>query len=68
MKIEQGIQLFIQFLLAEKGLSPQTAKAYIDDLNQFVKCVEKEEIRDLDGEDLSFFLIFLLIQILAPYQ
>ena len=56
MKIEQGIQLFIQFLLAEKGLSPQTAKAYIDDLNQFVKCVEKEEIRDLDGEDLSFFL------------
>ena len=56
MTLELGIQLFTQYILAEKGLSVQTSKNYIDDLNQFIKCIEKNEVDDLEGEDLLFFL------------
>ena len=56
MKISDGIDLFVQFILAEKGLSPQTAKSYVEDLKQFLLCIEKSEVEELEGEDLSFFL------------
>lgn len=56
MKLELAIDLFLQYILAEKGLSVQTAKSYIEDLNQFIKCIEKSEVEELEGEDLSFFL------------
>lgn len=56
MKINDAIDLYIQYILAEKGLSVQTAKSYIDDLKQFLICIEKEDVEELEGEDLSFFL------------
>ena len=56
MRINDAIDLYIQYILAEKGLSVQTAKSYIDDLKQFLICIEKEDVEELEGEDLSFFL------------
>jgi site-specific recombinase XerD len=46
----------LQYILAEKGLSIQTAKSYIEDLNQFIKCIGKSEVEEFEGEDISFFL------------
>jgi integrase/recombinase XerD len=56
MNIIDASDLYIQFLLAEKGLSPTTAKAYIDDLKQFFKCLNVDNTDDIHGDDLLYFL------------
>lgn len=56
MEIIDAIDLFEQYLLAEKGLSPQTVKNYEDDLKQFFLFYEnKKDTSDLQGEDLNDF-------------
>ena len=56
MHISDAIDLYVQYLLAEKGLSNTTVKAYLDDLKQFLRIVDKDNTIDLNGEDLFFFL------------
>lgn len=56
MIVSDAKDLYVQHLLAEKGLSLQTVKSYLEDLNQFFKCLGAERIEDLRGDDLLFFL------------
>lgn len=58
MRIDDALDLFMQFILAEKGLSPTTAKNYLDDLKQFFIYVKKEYVEELDENDLPLFLIY----------
>ena len=56
MLIVDAVDLYVQYLLAEKGLSLITAKSYVDDLKQFIKCLDIKEVEDIEGEYLLFFL------------
>ena len=56
MLLIDAVDLYVQYLLAEKGLSLQTAKSYVDDLKSFIKCLNIEDTNELEGENLSFFL------------
>ena len=56
MLIYDAIDLYVQHLLAEKGLSKTTVKSYVEDLKQFFRIVDKDNTLDLTGEDLFFFL------------
>lgn len=60
MQIIDAIDLYVQYILAEKGLSVQTAKSYVDDLKQFIVCIEKKTVEELEGEDLLYFLKYQL--------
>lgn len=60
MEISDALDLFLQHILAEKGLSPTTAKNYMDDLKQFLLYVKKDYVEELDGDDISLFLIYQL--------
>ena len=56
MDIIDAIDLFSQYILAEKGLSRQTLSSYLDDLKQFFNYYkDKKTTDDLMGEDLSDF-------------
>lgn len=50
------ITKFITLSLSEKNLSSKTTKAYRCDLNQFNKIIGNKHFRDVDVEDLRFFL------------
>ena len=57
MEISDAIELFQQYLIAEKGLSKQTVISYTQDLKQFFSYfVNKQTVDDLDGYDLEEFL------------
>ena len=56
MDINDALDLFSQYLLAEKGLSNQTLSSYLDDLKQFFLYFNnKKDTNDLIGEDLIEF-------------
>ncbi len=58
MKLEDARDLFVQYLLVEKGLTPITVQNYLDDLKQFF-LVLKDEVHgteELKGEHLYLFL------------
>ena len=57
MEIVDAIDLFHQYVLVEKGLSPQTWISYLEDLQAFFNYFdEKKETEDLFETDLYEFL------------
>ncbi|MFA6851750.1 MAG: site-specific tyrosine recombinase/integron integrase [Bacilli bacterium] len=57
MDIKDAIDLYEQYILAEKGLSNQTVKSYLDDLKQFFLFFhQRTRVEDLMGTDLVDFL------------
>ena len=63
MEIIDAIDLYTQYLLAEKGLSVQTVKNYQEDLKQFFLFYkDKKDTEDLIGEDLIDFLRYELAE------
>ena len=59
--IDDAIDLFNQYLIAEKGLALQTAKTYLDDLKQFFAYFRHvEKVEDLEGYYLAEFLSYEL--------
>ena len=57
MEISDAVELFQQYLTAEKGLSPQTVASYTQDLKQFFSYFTiKEKVEDLSEDDLPEFL------------
>lgn len=57
MKIDDAVELYMQYILVEKGLSVTTAKNYLDDIKQFLLYAKKEYVEELTGDDISLFLI-----------
>ncbi len=60
MKIDDAVDNFYQYILAEKGLTPLTAKAYIDDIYIFAKFKSSDNTDDFNENDLSDFLSYEL--------
>ena len=57
MELIDAEDLFRQYLLVEKGLSPQTVKNYLDDLKHFHTVFpDHKYVEDLDGNDLKILL------------
>jgi len=57
--MQTAIQLFIQFLTVEKGLSPNTISAYAADLKQFTEFLKdqgRQTVEAVDRQDLLDFL------------
>ena len=61
MEIVDAIDLFHQYILVEKGLSPQTWVSYLEDLQSFFEYFqEKKTTDDLEETDLYEFLKYEL--------
>ena len=61
MEISDAIDLFHQYVLVEKGLSPQTWISYLEDLQAFFEYFDKKETtNDLMESDLYEFLKYEL--------
>ncbi len=59
MDISDAIDLFSQYLLAEKGLSRKTVESYLADLKQFFLFYkDKKTVEDLSPYDLKSFMIY----------
>ena len=57
MDINDAIDLFSQYILAEKGLSKQTYLSYMDDIKRFfLYFKDKKDTDDLMSEDLEDYL------------
>lgn len=59
MDIIDAIDNYYQYIVAEKGLSLLSAKAYLEDINHFIKDYRLNNIKDTDqlkSDDLSNFL------------
>lgn len=57
MDISDALELYEQYIIAEKGLSLQTAKSYLEDLKQFFLFFnQRKQVEDLLGTDLLDFL------------
>ena len=57
MEIIDAIDLFEQYLLAEKGLSPQTRAAYLTDVKLFFEYFkDKKDTSELEGENIIEYL------------
>ena len=57
MDISDAVELYVQYLLVEKGLSLQTISSYKNDIKQFFEFfTEKKYVEDLVSEDLNEFL------------
>lgn len=57
MELVDAVDLFRQYLLVEKGLSPQTVKNYLDDLKHFFQIFpDYKYVDDLEGNDLKILL------------
>lgn len=59
MKLTDALDLYVQFLLVEKGLTPTTVKNYQDDLGQFFSMLKDKNIsltEELLGEHLQYFI------------
>ncbi len=53
MEINDALDLYNQYIIAEKGLSLQTSKSYMSDLKKFFEFYDmKKDTSDLIGEDL----------------
>ena len=60
MRIDDALDLYSQFLIAEKGLSVQTAKSYINDIFIFASFLQKDYVEQLEADDLAPFIKFRL--------
>ena len=60
MKVDDAIELYMQYILVEKGLSVTTAKNYLDDIKQFLLYAKKEFVEELTDDDISLFTIYQL--------
>ena len=60
MMISDAIELFAQYILVEKGLSVTTANSYLDDLKRFIAYAKKDYVEELNGDDISLYLIYQL--------
>ena len=61
MEIVDAIDLFHQYILVERGLSPQTWVSYLEDLEAFFAYFdEKKDTKDLKETDLYEFLKYEL--------
>ena len=58
MRIDDALSNFSQYEIAEKGLSIQTAKSYIDDIYRFATFIKKDYVEELEEDDLMAFLRF----------
>lgn len=56
MRISDALDLYRQYIIAEKGLSLQTANGYMDDLKRFFDFNKKQYVEELDEDDLELFL------------
>lgn len=57
MEIKDAIELYNQYIIVEKGLSLDTAKAYLDDLKKFFFLFkDKKSVEQISGEDLEIFV------------
>lgn len=56
MRISDALDLYRQYIIAEKGLSLQTANGYLDDLKRFFDFNKKQYVEELDEDDLELFL------------
>lgn len=57
MEIKDAIDLYNQYIIVEKGLSLETAKAYADDLKKFFLVFkDKQRVEEIEGEDLEIFI------------
>ncbi len=56
MRIDDAVEQYVQYIIAEKGLSPQTAKSYVEDLKAFFKVFDKYDTSELEGDDIPLFL------------
>ncbi len=61
MDIKDAIDNYYQYLLAEKGLSILTCKAYLEDINLYTDVFKKiTDTNEIEEDDLSEFLKFQL--------
>ncbi len=60
MRIDDALDLYSQFLIAEKGLSVQTAKSYINDIVLFATFLQKDFVEQLEADDLPAFTKYRL--------
>ncbi len=58
MKLVDALDLYTQYLLVEKGLTPTTVKNYQDDINQFFSMINNEvaSTTELTGEHIYLFM------------
>lgn len=58
MKLIDALDLYTQYLLVEKGLTPTTVKNYQDDINQFFSMIKSEvtSTSELTGEHIYQFM------------
>ncbi|MFA6675781.1 MAG: tyrosine recombinase [Bacilli bacterium] len=57
MEITDAVDLYEQYITAEKGLSRQTVSSYLDDIKQFfIFFPQRKNVEDLLGTDLLDFL------------
>ena len=57
MEIADALDLFQQYILAEKGLSKQTYQSYLSDIELFFQYfTNKKDTNDLLGEDIIEYL------------
>lgn len=59
MLINKSVEMFEKFIIFEKNLSPNTVKAYKNDLSIFEYFLKKEKIADTEEIDYTFFKNFL---------
>ena len=59
MEISDALDLFRQYLIVEKGLSPTTVSSYMNDLKQFFLFFDdKKEVSDLGPYDINSFMAY----------
>ena len=58
--MDRFIQEYLDFLIVEKGLSPNSIASYADDLSQFANFLVKNSIHDLDQADTTVILAWLV--------
>lgn len=59
MEISDAVDLFRQYLVVEKGLSPTTVSSYMNDLKQFFLFYkDKKEVNDLEPYDINSFMAY----------
>ena len=59
MKIVDAYELYLQYVIVERGLSAQTVECYKDDLNMFYSFINKTQIEELDYRNIDDFIVYL---------
>ena len=63
MLLNDAVDLYTQHLLVEKGLSPETIKAYHQDLQHFFKLFDEYQyVEDLQSNDIETFLTHFMAE------